>query len=375
MLDDDLPRHSAFPEGVRLPLLPAVTAAAPLDRARHLLGLSVDVAPEELETLASSRFPASYWEVAPEGVDLQSPPVRWARPGEPGVLRLGPTAAVVGPYAPRFSDGLGAGLPDDVAYVLEVVCTRERGDLPFVGAPDRDGVARAFPAGLPVGGEAAAVDWVVAAARRLAGAVRLDVGGPRSPELALAPDPDVNVDLTVYSDVWLEPEATLALVRSVLPGAVLGTEGVEWQGPPPVAYDPEVLGVRDLTREQLAALQLAADEVDMAALREGFVLEGYGVLADLGEDGMLAVAVGAEDAVPVVLTELPWTQGGALAYRVQWEPPDLAVSQLEHPPAAHLRARAAVLPLVAQVAALVQHAVGGEVADDDGFLVDPEDLL
>lgn len=373
----DFPAHTEphdYVPAAPLPLLPAVTAAAPLDRARHLLGLPAETLPDEVETLAASRFPGARWDVAPTDVDLLAPPVRWARPGEPGVLRLTESTVLVGPYAPGFRDGFGAGLPDGIEYVFDVSCARARGEGPYPGGGDRDGLGRAFPVGLPVGEEGVVVDWLVAAARRLSGAVRLDLGGAVSPDVVVVPDPDANVDLTVYSDVWLEPEAAQALVRGVEPGAYLATDGLAWDGPTGQSYDPVALGIRDLTPDQLRTVQSRADDVDMAALSEPMTLDGYGVVVELGVDGVVVVEVGSEQVMPVVLQGLPWTAGGTLTYRVRWEPPDLEASQLESPPLAHVLSRSRALGVVGRVTAALHGAVGGEIADEDGFLVEPGEL-
>jgi hypothetical protein len=281
---------------------------------------------------------------------------------------------LVGPYAPAFTDGFGAGFPDQVAYVFDVTCVRVRGEGPYPAGGDRDGLGRAFPVGLPAGEEGAVVDWLVAAARRLSGVVRMDLGGAVSPDVVLTPDPDANVDLTLFSDVWLEPSAAEALVREVEPGAYLATSGLAWSGPPRTSYEPSSLGIRDLTPDQVQRVQGAADEVDMQVLSEPMTLDGYGVVAELDGDGVVVVEVGSEQLLPLVLQGLPWTAGGALTYHVRWEPPDLEASQLETPPLGHVLARSRALAAVGRIAATLHGAVGGEVADEDGFLVEPADL-
>ncbi|PJI93738.1 hypothetical protein [Luteimicrobium subarcticum] len=357
-----------------LPALRAVTAAAPLDQARHLLGVSDEVRPDEVETLAVSRFPEARWEVAPVGIDLISPPDRWARTGEPGVLRLTPTTVLIGPCSPWFSDGLGSGLPEETAYAFDVACVRERGEPPYPGGGDRDGLNRAFPVGLPVATEGEVVTWLVAAARRLCGAVRFDVGGSVSRDVVVAPDPDATVDLVVFTDVWLDPEAAQALVREVEPSASLALDGVEWGGPPQAVYELAERGALPLTQPQVAAIQAEADARDMAALSQPMSLDGYALVVDLGQDGVVVVEAGADPLVPPVLAGLPWTLNGAITYRVRWEPPDLEASQQEQPPLGHVLARGRALPVVVGVASALHAAVGGEIADEDGFLVEPVDL-
>lgn len=145
---------------------PAGPGAAQSYQARHVLGLPADVLVDEVETLALSRFAGARWDVAPEGTEPLVPPARTARPGEPGVLRTSRHTTLTGPYA-----GPGSGVPG-AALVFDVVCPRERGDVPYPGGGDRDGVGRAFPGGLPVREEERVVAFLVAAARRLGGSVR-----------------------------------------------------------------------------------------------------------------------------------------------------------------------------------------------------------
>src|SRR5690606_20840886 len=122
------------------------------------------------------------------------------------------------------------------------------------------------------------------------------------------------------------------------------------------------------------AIHAAADDVDIKALTTGAVLDGYGLLLDLGMDGLVAVEVGGEEALPLLLRGLPWTADGAVGYRVRWEPHDLVESQREQPSFEHQVARKRAAQVVAQVARTLYDAVGGEIADEADFLVDPEDL-
>ena len=69
---------------------------------------------------------------------------------------------------------------------------------------------------MPVREEERVLQWLVAAARRLGGAVRIGDNG-----IVLVPDVDSAIDLTVYSDRWLEPDEALAVVQQVHPRARL----------------------------------------------------------------------------------------------------------------------------------------------------------
>ncbi|WP_265520168.1 hypothetical protein [Oerskovia flava] len=355
-----------------LPVLPPVSAQG--HQARHLLALPADVEVEEVETLALSRFAGARWDVVPAGVEPATPAPRTARPGEPGVLRTSRHTTLTGPYAPSAPSGPALALPPGTATVFDVVCPRERGEAPYPGGGDREGLARAFPAGLPVREEERALSWLVAAARRLGGSIQVDVAAPVGPGTVLTPDPAAAVDMCVYSDVWLDPHAALAVVAALHPRTRLATEGTPWQGPPQGIGERHLYRGEKMDPELRRAVHAAADDVDIAALTGPKVLEGYGIVVDMGVDGFVAVEVGGEERLPLLLRGLPWTAGGAVAYRVRWEPLDLVESQQERPALDHQVARRRAAVLVSTVVKALHGAVGGEIADEADFLVDAVDL-
>ena len=83
---------------------------------------------------------------------------------------------------------------------------------------------------------------------------------------------------------------------------------------------------------------------------------------------------GAAAARPRRLRGLPGPVGGAVSHRVRWEPQDRAESQREQPSLDHQIARKRAAEVVTQVTRTLHQAVGGEIADEAEFLVDPEDL-
>ncbi|GIJ00086.1 hypothetical protein CLV28_0912 [Sediminihabitans luteus] len=349
-----------------LPPLPLSTAAG--YQARHLLVLPGDVLVDEVETLAVSRFAGARWDVVPAGVEPATVAPRTAAPGEPGVLRTSRHTTLTGPFAP------GPGLPPGSAMVFDVVTPRERGEAAFPGSGDRDGLGRAFPAGLPEKEERRAVDWLVEAARRLGGSIAVDVPSSGAPGIVLTPDPGVAVDMTLYSDVWLEPDAAQAVLGQVDGRIRLAMDGVDWQGPPAGIADKPLYRGEQMDPAVRKQIHAAADDVDIAALTSGEPLDGYGLLLDLGVDGMIAVEIGDEPDLPFLLRGLPWAAGGAVSYRVRWEPDDLAASQDEFPPMEYTVARKRSAGIVAALAKALHGAVGGEIADEAGFLVEPDDL-
>jgi len=353
------------------PSLPPFPADSALDIAdlyvRHVLGVPDDVDPSEIEALALSRFPSTTWETPP--TEEQTPDGRRALPGS---LRVSRHTVITGPYAPRTEDGRDRGFDRGVDMVYDVQCPRERGPAPYRGGGDRDGLARVFAEGLPIREEWRLSSWLVAVARRLGGSVRFAVADGVTTHVT--PDPAVSVDVTVYSGVWLDPEAAERVCRQANAGARLASTGIPWEGPPATTGVVPALPDSPLTPAQLKAIHERADAVDVAALRDPAPLTGYAVEVDLGRDGLVSVEVGGVESVPLVLRGAPWAQNGAISYLVRWTPEDLVDWQREVPSFGLKVSRTRAAGVVAQLARAVYAAVGGEVADQDEFLMDPEDV-
>jgi len=335
----------------------------------HLLALAADVPAAEVEVLAASRFVAAAWED-----DASAPVTRRGRGKGPSptVLRLSRHSSLHGPFQLDRPMAGALGLPSGAGLVWVLRAPVERGEAPWPGAGDRDGIGRAFPDGLPVREEGRVVSWLVAAARRLGGAVRIAPGATGAATV-LVPDPAAAVDLVVWSDIWLGPEAALAVVRQAVPRA-RHEVGTPWQGPPAGTGAIPVIGAEDLDPRERAALHAAAEERDLRALANPARPSSFGLLADLDVDGMLAVQVAGETEVPQSLAGVPWAMHGAVAYRVTWEPEDLGELEAESPSMAHRVARGRAAPLVNAVARSLHAAVAGEITDQMGFIVDPVDL-
>lgn len=342
--------------------------------AHHLLVLPAGIGPESVEILATSRFPRAAWEAPAAAPQPGARAPRLAAP-PPGVLRLSRLTTLAGPYRVDRGTATELGLPVAAgsAYVLDT--PTERGNPPWPGTTgDRDGLARAFPEGLPVRDEARMLEWAIAVARRLAGVVRTAAGpGGRAP-VVLAPDPAAAVDLTVWSDLWLDPDAALAVMRQAIPRAYLNLPAGTWQGAPSDVGAVRVPGTEPLTDAQRQYLHAEADAYDRAMLAEPEPMTSYGLLADLDLDGFIALEIGGDESPPPVVAGLPWVAQGAVAYRVRWEPVEEADLEQERAPLAHRVARGRATPLVVAVTRAVHAKVGGEVTDMMGFVVDPADL-
>ncbi len=363
-------------------------------RGRHLLALPEGVEPDEVEVLAASRFLNARWEepdadptgqrarplTAALGIRIGA-----ARP-QARVLRLNRHSTLTGPYAVTQADAVALGLPVTTVTAFDVACPRDRGVRPAPGG-DRHGLKRAFPDGYPNREEERVLLWLVAAARRLGGAVRTGQNG-----VVLQPDMESAIDLTVFSDRWVEPDEALAVVQRAAPRARLSVPTSEWSGPMAGAGraerhtlagmpEPGGSGLRDALlehgvldpdeRRRLAQEAAAFDELMLAAPPAA---ESYGVLVELGVDGMVAVEASEETALPPLLQGLPWTEQGVVAYRVRWEPMLVEELELEKPSFEHRVARTRSAPVVQAIARALHAAVGGEIADEDDFLIAPDDL-
>lgn len=344
--------------------LPALDPTSSDVTGRHLLVLPEDVGHEEVEVLAVSRFPAAAWEVAPttapprpsggaRGLRLTQAP--------PGMLRLSARTTLEGPWTLDDATVDALRLPRSAgpAYVLHAPVEREPHAGPFSG--DRDGLRRAFPDALPTGEEGRAVDWLLAVARRLGGAVRCAPTTRGGPGTLLVPDPAAAVDLTVWTDVWLEPPAALAVLRQAVPRASQSKPPAPWQPPAPTEQEDAPAGEADPSVREPAVEPVAQRPV-------------YEMLADLDLDGRLLLEVAGEPSPPPVIAAVPWAADGAVAYRVRWEPRDPTDLQAERAQVHHRVARSRATPLVVAVTRAVHKAVGGEITDAMDFVVDPADL-
>lgn len=358
-----------------LPEAPAVPGGITPPPGRHLLVLPDGVAPDEVEVLAASRFVSARWERPPRVPSGRraTGAARGATPAAtPGVLRLGRLSTLTGPYALEPGQVARWGLPTDARVAWVVDCPRERATAPAFGG-DRDGLRRAFGADGPVREELRVVQWLVAAARRLGGALRVDGG------VVLEPEMDAALDLTVFTDRWVEPGAVLAAARRVDSRARLDAPAGSARRATPqetgaalVARDRVGAGVDD--REERRRLHAEGDAFDAHMRDNPPPSEAFGLQLDLGVDGIVVVEVAVEAEPPMVLTALDWAQGEVVAYQVRWAAPDVEELESERPSLPHRVARGRAARAVRSVAREVHAEVGGEIADLAGFLVDPADL-
>ena len=287
----------------------------------HLLLLPPDVPQEEVAAAVRCRYPDA--PVAGRALLLTHPA------GDPREGRRRGVVAVPALLHPAVDlsarQAARAGVPAPWRRVLALVVPPQREATP-PAAPDRDGLHRAFPDGLPTGTEADGLRLLLALARRFGGAVRVTGSGQ-----VLQPDPLRAVDHLVRTTTWLEPEALLEALGHLLPDAEAARSG-------------------DL--EEL----VDAGEDPVAA--GGPVPEPYVVSAALdGVDVLLLVH--PEEELPV-----PDAAATATTYEVRWDGSD--EERLEEQPGEEHRAeRVRAQAVIARVSAAVLDRTGGIVLDED----------
>lgn len=248
-----------------------------------------------------------------------------ARPSA-GVLRLGDEHRAAGPF-PLDADAaaaLGCAHPAE-AWALGRVdgALDVRGGRPAVH-DDRDGIARAFAAALPVGEELRLVGWAVAVARRTSGLLLADG------RQVLRPDPGAAVDLSVWPARPVPAGELLEVVRAVVATSTL--EAVPG-GP------------------------------------------GHRVLARTPYDGDLVVTQEAAGRLPRALAARSWPDGvPTTVVRLAWRPQDPYELQVPDPSGLHVIARDRARALLARAATLLHGRAGGVVVDDAGFEVTVPEL-
>jgi hypothetical protein len=288
---------------------------------------------------------------------------------ERGEAQFGRHSRLSGPYELTIEDAVDAAVPMPwtVCYCLEAPIERE--GPPTTGLDDRDGFAYAFPEGLPWREEGRALHLLVALARRIGGAVR--VAGTMQ---LIMPDPDRAVDHIVHTPTWLEPDVLLGVVRRTLPGAQLAVEAPPWHGPSDEAYDgtavQDATAHAPLSPEQIDALHLQVDALDIEAMAEPMTIDGFAITADVGWDGSIEVLVHMSDGDEPAVEREPWSHQDFFTYEVRWVNSDPVEREQRYPSGPFLSSRSRVVPLVTAVTATIVEATGGLVVDEDGFAVD-----
>jgi hypothetical protein len=321
-------------------------------RAMHLLMLPSTVRVEEVDELVRSRVPHS----------------ELAATGE---VSLGRRSRLSGPFELSMEDAVDAVVPMPWTLVYALQAPFEREDPPLPGTDDRDGFAFAFPDGMPWREEGRGLHLLVALARRLHGAVRAAGGA------VVQPDPYRAVDTLIHSPVWLDPEVVHGIVARVAPNARLAVEPMDWDGPDGDVYSGAAVA-HDLQHDpldphSLAALHEAADQFDLAHLREQDSIDAFAVVAEIGpgaEDGAVEVLVHVTDPGEPAVAGEEWAAHPFVTYEIRWSCPEPEERERRLPSSPYLASRERVRPTLTAVARALVEATGGVVTDEDGFWLD-----
>lgn len=266
-------------------------------------------------------------------------------PGEAGArsYRMSRHSQLAGPFPvdPQLARDLD--LPPDASALFALSCPRDREPVPPPDwLPDIDGLAAAFPAGLPCREEGRVLDELIAIARRLRLTVRLaeEEGlGARY----LRPDTDVTPNLFIYSTNWLPPDLLLRHVAQVAPQV--------WHPRPAPG----------------ASADAAAEPVELDAYGVEVPLEG-----ELGpRAGFIEIQVLEDEYIPPTLTD--HVEGSQIMYALRWVDTD---NRGRFPGIDdELRGiRTAAIRILETCAAAIMAATGGAAVDESGFLVSAQQL-
>ncbi|MDO8150331.1 hypothetical protein [Isoptericola sp. b408] len=302
--------------------------------SNHLLVLPDATEVATVRRLAESWFSDARWLKEPEARSGPQP-MRGARfrgmaaaapdPRDvgPGVLGIGAEHGVAGPFTgpAEVAAQLGMTGPVRVFALGRVDGTFDRRGPRPASPDDRDGVARAFAAGLPEDDELRLVQWGVAVARKLGGLLLAD-----GREL-LRPDPAGSVDLRLFSANPIGAADLLALLRSVVATAEHEAETPEPDGS-----------------------------------------TSHRLVARTPYDGSIVLDAWQVDRVPRALVDVDVNDYGPFAVEVRWVPQDPYELRLEQPSGVHVIARNRMRATVARLALLMHARSGGVLVDDGAFV-------
>lgn len=256
------------------------------------------------------------------------------------------------------------------------VTPRQRGEAPEPGSIDPDGLYFAFEEGLPEDEELRIVLLMLGLARRLDGVVTFDTQDT-SGAVQIEPDPDIRIDLVVWSLVSLSPEELLNVIASVESTAALAGPDTGFTGAAP---EPELL-----EPEEHAAVHAAARALDARELGQAETDQFTTVLVPLvdtetedldtkeADDDLLVVLAGPAD------TELGLPRGvtkpdGYHRYEIRWSPVEDSQLFTDVPEPGFVESREFAQFRLQVLTRALATAVDGIIVDTDGFSVDRYDL-
>ena len=325
-------------------------------REHHLFLVSEAVDPAELEALAISMWDEAGW-IAP------------------GRLRLSSEAELVGPWSLDQPTRADLGTPSTLtnAWILRCPVARAKQQANAVMGE----WAKAFPEGMPIGLEYRVLEALHRMARRLAGGMRIAGSG-----YVMVPDADSAVNLTVYSPRWINPEDLLQAMRERAGFEQMkDARDIVPEAPKAPALSPAQAAHIEKLKAELGpvrkdiASKIAKAREELEAQRDKpQVVDGYALMSPIGNRSDMMIEVHAVPTPPRVLRWEPWTAGAIIEYQVRWLPGTAPT------PGAGTMSRTARLERlrstqdVEKAAGMIATLVGGNVIDEDGFLVGLEEI-
>ena len=325
-------------------------------RSHHLFLVSDAVDPAELEALAISMWDEAGW-IAP------------------GRLRLSSDAELEGPWTLDQPTRAALGTPASLSNAWVLRCPQAHARQQSNGVMGE--WDKAFPDGVPTGLEYRVLEALRRMARRLAGGLRIAGSG-----YVMVPDADSAVNLTVYSPRWINPEDLLSAMRERAGFEQMkDARDITPEAPKPVPLTPaQIAQIEKLkaelgpVRKDIASKIAKAREEHEAQRDKPQVVDGYALMSPIGHRSDMMIEVHAVPTPPRVLRWEPWTAGAIIEYQVRWLPTSAPT------PGAGAMSRTARLERlrstqdVEKAAGMIATLVGGNVIDEDGFLVGLEEI-
>ncbi|MCS4484714.1 hypothetical protein NXS08_04355 [Gleimia sp. 6138-11-ORH1] len=337
--------------------------ASSLAADNHLLLLTTEVDPRELEALA-----VSIWEQA-----------RWLAPGE---LFLFEGARLRGPFEIQTTDAKQLNINPEFAqvWVLEVAPERSRVSKVLIGNPSV--WADSFGNMQPAGAELGALNAVLRMAKRLAGAVRVaSNANPEKPQTPITPDPDSAVNLRVFAPRWLDNTDLSTLLKGYFPDLKSVTEQVD------EALETQIFTAREelelakvIPENELQTIAEVTESADAKVLQGTIDYLAYLMRASVGNRSAVEISVAkVKQHLPVAVRHQAWSTGSVVEYCITWLPDnqnpyssfDMQVN-VDNPlgMTRSLRLeRSRASAEIEQIAILLAKTCSGVILDEDGFLI------